>query len=52
METLLAKPSKEIVDKALRCKEYFGDKGGITLSGGEPLLQAEKPIHSKAFLED
>lgn len=33
--------AKEIVDKALRCKEYFGEKGGITISGGEPLLQAE-----------
>ena len=33
--------AEEIIDKALRCKEYFGDKGGITISGGEPLLQAE-----------
>ena len=32
---------QEIVEKALHYKEYFGDKGGITLSGGEPLLQAE-----------
>ncbi len=32
---------KEIADKCERFKEYFGDKGGITLSGGEPLLQAE-----------
>lgn len=31
----------QIVDKALRYKEYFGEKGGITLSGGEPILQAE-----------
>ncbi len=31
----------EIVKKAVRFKEYFGDTGGITLSGGEPLLQAE-----------
>ncbi len=33
--------AEEIVGKALRCKEYFGDKGGITVSGGEPLLQSE-----------
>ncbi len=31
----------EIVSKALNYREYFGKKGGITLSGGEPLLQAE-----------
>lgn len=31
----------EIAEKALRFKEYFGTDGGITLSGGEPLLQAE-----------
>ncbi len=33
--------SDEIVGKALRFKEYFGENGGITLSGGEPLLQAD-----------
>ncbi len=32
--------AEEIKDKALRFREYFGEKGGITLSGGEPLLQA------------
>lgn len=31
----------EIVEKATRFKEYFSKDGGITLSGGEPLLQAE-----------
>ena len=31
----------EIVEKAKRYKEYFGADGGITLSGGEPLLQAD-----------
>lgn len=32
---------EEIVSKAIRYKEYFADEGGITVSGGEPLLQAE-----------
>ena len=31
----------DVVDKAARYRAYFGEKGGITLSGGEPLLQAE-----------
>ncbi len=30
---------RQLVDKALRCRPYFGVEGGITLSGGEPLLQ-------------
>lgn len=30
----------EIIAKAMRCRPYFGDSGGITLSGGEPLLQS------------
>ena len=32
---------EQIVEKVLRYKEYFGHDGGITLSGGEPLLQSE-----------
>ena len=30
-----------LCERALRCRSYFGDEGGVTLSGGEPLLQAE-----------
>ncbi len=33
--------SDEIVQKAIRYKEYYGQDGGITLSGGEPILQPE-----------
>ena len=33
--------AEEVVSKACRFKEYFKTGGGITLSGGEPLLQAE-----------
>lgn len=31
----------ELVADALKYREYFGKKGGITLSGGEPLLQTK-----------
>lgn len=36
-----ATDSQQLVNKALRYREYFGVQGGITLSGGEPLMQAE-----------
>ena len=31
----------EVLKKALRYKNYWGEKGGITVSGGEPLLQID-----------
>ncbi len=31
---------EEILAKVLRYRDYFGERGGITLSGGEPLLQS------------
>lgn len=34
--------AEDILDLAERQKEYFGMKGGITFSGGEPLLQAKE----------
>jgi pyruvate formate lyase activating enzyme len=30
-----------LVNKVLRYKVYYGEKGGVTVSGGEPLIQAE-----------
>ncbi len=31
----------EIIERALKYKEFWGKKGGITVSGGEPLLQID-----------
>ena len=31
----------EVIQRALKYKNYFGDKGGITVSGGEPLVQID-----------
>lgn len=32
---------EEIMEKILRYREYFGNDGGVTISGGEPLLQTD-----------
>lgn len=32
---------EDVLNKALRYKSYWGKKGGITVSGGEPLLQID-----------
>ena len=39
--------AEALVDKAAAFRDYFGDKGGITLSGGEPLVQA--PFAAEVF---
>ena len=31
--------AEELVRQILRYRPYFGDKGGVTVSGGEPLAQ-------------
>ena len=31
----------ELIEKALKYRSYWGSKGGITVSGGEPLLQID-----------
>ena len=30
-----------IFDKIIRCKNYITPRGGVTITGGEPLLQAK-----------
>ena len=31
----------EVAERAVKYRNYFGEKGGVTVSGGEPLLQIE-----------
>ncbi len=33
--------AEEVLSEALSCRSYWGKKGGITVSGGEPLLQID-----------
>ncbi len=43
----------DIVNKALKYKNYFGTKGGITITGGEPLCQIDSLIELfKKFKEN
>ncbi len=41
----------ELYNKILRYKPYFGERGGVTFSGGEPLLQAKALIPLVASLK-
>lgn len=54
IEIKVAKPMsvEEIVQMARNQRPYFGKKGGITVSGGEPLLQAKELIPLFKALKD
>ncbi|MBQ3095454.1 MAG: pyruvate formate lyase-activating protein [Clostridia bacterium] len=43
---------EDVLARALRFREYFGKTGGVTLSGGEPLLQAEAAADFFALCRD
>ncbi len=42
----------ELVQKAIRMKPYFGNIGGVTISGGEPLMQSQALIPFFEILKD
>ena len=42
---------QELVEKIKRYKPYFKDKGGVTFSGGEPLLQSKFIIETAKILK-
>ncbi len=42
---------EEVVSRAIRYKNYFGDKGGVTVTGGEPLLQIDFVIELFTLLK-
>lgn len=43
---------EELANKLKRYKSYFGSKGGVTLSGGEPLLHQEFIIELAKLLKE
>ena len=43
--------AEEVVSRALRYKNYFGDKGGVTVTGGEPLTQIDFVIELFTLLK-
>lgn len=44
--------TEELLHKILRCKGYFGSKGGVTFSGGEPLMQCDFLIEFLPLLKN
>ena len=43
---------EEIAKKAMRYKPYFKSGGGVTFSGGEPLLQSEEIVKTAHLLKE
>lgn len=43
--------AEEVVREALKYKSYFADRGGVTVSGGEPLLQLDFLLELFAVLK-
>ena len=41
MRSGMSYSSDELISRALRYRSYWGEEGGITVSGGEPLLQID-----------
>lgn len=41
LESNLVESAQDVIKKALRYRSYWGKHGGITVSGGEPLLQID-----------
>ncbi len=44
--------AEQVLSQVLRYKNYFGEKGGVTVTGGEPLLQIDFVIELFTLLKE
>ena len=46
----IERTTDDVLEEALKYREFWGEKGGLTVSGGEPLLQSCRGEHHLRYV--